>query len=96
MNGFSTRNEAIYRQIIEPLQSDPDVKIDFTASSGEDQVRALYDVDAIADIVLGDYDEGYLVKPGEYGGLTAEMVEDGESNDAGVEAFWGVVREHAL
>lgn len=84
MTTFSTRNEAIYRQIIEAIQGSGEVT----------DAAAEYDIDAIADVVLGDWEDGYLVKP-EFGGLTAEMIEDGESNDAGVEAFWGVVREYA-
>jgi len=60
MNGFTSRTEAIYRQIVEPLSSDPDITIDFERDA-ETQVRDLYDVDAIADAVIGDYDEGYLV-----------------------------------
>lgn len=60
MTTFSTRDEAIYRQVIEPLQSDPDVTIDWERDAS-DQVRAMYDVDAIADAVIGDHSQGYTV-----------------------------------
>lgn len=80
--GFETRNEAITRQIIEPIQGSGEVT----------DAEAEYDVQAIANKVLLGADDGYLVAP-EFGGLTEQMIEAGEPNDAGEEAFWNVVRE---
>lgn len=79
--------EAITRLIVEPIQGD-----------GVEDARAAYDVDAIADKVLTDDGEGnYFSAPG-FGGI--EYFEDGTpddaASDAGVEAFWDVVRDHAL
>lgn len=49
MSTYSTRDEAIEREIIAPIE----------ASGVVADARAEYDVDAIADAVLGDYDDGY-------------------------------------
>lgn len=46
---YSTRNEAITREIIEAIEVD-----DASADN--------YDIDAIADAVLGDYEDGYRIK----------------------------------
>ena len=46
---YTTRSEAIYREIIEAIEVD-----DASADN--------YDIDAIADAVLGDYEDGYRVK----------------------------------
>lgn len=83
--GFASRDEAINRQIVEAIQGSGEVA----------DARAEYDIDAIADIVLGDFGSGFLTLPA-YGGLTPEMIRDGESNDAGVDAFWDVVADHPL
>lgn len=48
---FTTRDEAIQRVIIDPIEA-----------AGEDVVAdawAEYDIEAIADEVLGDYEQGY-------------------------------------
>lgn len=45
---YSTRDEAIEREIVDAIEAG--VVID---------ARAEYDIDAIADEVLGDYDDGY-------------------------------------
>ena len=46
---YSTRSEAIAREIIEAIEVD-----DASADN--------YDIDAIADAVLGDYEDGYRIK----------------------------------
>lgn len=46
---YSTRSEAITREIIEAIEVD-----DASADN--------YDIDAIADAVLGDYEDGYRIK----------------------------------
>lgn len=46
---YSTRDEAVTREIIEAIEVD-----DASADN--------YDIDAIADAVLGDYEDGYRVK----------------------------------
>lgn len=46
---FSTRDEAIERQIIEVLE----------AGGAVTDAHAEFDIDAIADEVLGDYEDGY-------------------------------------
>jgi hypothetical protein len=58
---YTTRNEAIRREIIEAIESD---------GAHSDQ----YDIDAIADRVLGDYEEGYALTVGidEFWGIVAE------------------------
>ena len=46
---YSTRSEAIYREIIEAIEA---------GDATSDQ----YDIDAIADKVLCDYEDGYMLK----------------------------------
>lgn len=46
---YTTRSEAIYREIIEAIEAG-------------DATRDEYDIDAIADRVLGDYEEGFALK----------------------------------
>lgn len=46
---YSTRDEAIYREIIEAIEAG-------------DATRDEYDIDTIADRVLGDYEEGFALK----------------------------------
>ena len=46
---YTTRSEAITREIIEAIEVD-----DASADN--------YDIDAIADAVLGDYEDGYRIK----------------------------------
>lgn len=46
---YSTRSEAITSEIIEAIEVD-----DASADN--------YDIDAIADAVLGDYEDGYRIK----------------------------------
>lgn len=48
MSTYTTRNEAIEREIVEPIENG-DVA----------DARTEFDIDAIADAVLGDYSEGY-------------------------------------
>lgn len=48
---YTTRDEAIRREIIEAIESD---------GAHSDQ----YDIDAIADRVLGGYEDGYALKVG--------------------------------
>lgn len=48
---YSTRDEAIFREIIEPIEH-----------GDVEDARAEFDIDAIAEKVLGDYDEGYAFK----------------------------------
>lgn len=50
-NRYSTRSEAIQREIIEPLE----------ASSMVADAHESFDIDAIADDVLGRYEDGYAV-----------------------------------
>lgn len=47
MSTYSTRTEAIAREIVDPINDGAGDAID-------------YDVDAIADAVLSDYDHGYV------------------------------------
>lgn len=46
---YTTRYEAIEREIIEVIESG-------------DVTRDEYDIDAIADAVIGDYEDGYAIK----------------------------------
>ena len=48
---YTTRDEAIGREIVEAIESD-----------GEHSDQ--YDIDAIADRVLGDHEEGFALKVG--------------------------------
>lgn len=48
---YSTRSEAITREIVEPIEAG-----DVT------DAYAAYDIDAIADKVLCDYEDGYMLK----------------------------------
>ena len=48
---YSTRSEAIYREIVEPIEAG-DVQDAYTA----------YNIDAIADKVLCGYEDGYMLK----------------------------------
>ncbi|HET7355544.1 MAG TPA: hypothetical protein VFJ09_02605, partial [Nocardioidaceae bacterium] len=80
---FASRTEAINRQIVEAIQGSGEVT----------DAAAEYDIEAIADEVLGGYDEGYLVKP-EFGGLTGDPEADADAQ-ALAERFWDVVRENA-
>jgi hypothetical protein len=49
---YTTRAEAIQREIIDPIEASGEVT----------DARTAYDVDAIADAVLGDYSEGYRLR----------------------------------
>lgn len=46
---YTTRNEAIYREIIEAIEAG-------------DATRDQYDIEAIADKVLCGYEDGYMLK----------------------------------
>lgn len=61
MSTYSTRTEAIAREIVDPINEGAGDAID-------------YDVDAIADAVLSDYDHGYapVVSPEEFWAVVAE------------------------
>lgn len=48
---YSTRDEAIFREIIEPIEH-----------GDVDDARAEFDIAEIAEKVLGDFDEGYACK----------------------------------
>ena len=48
---YSTRTEAIEREIVQPIE----------ASGVVADARAEFDIDAIADKVLGDYSQGYAL-----------------------------------
>lgn len=48
---YTTRSEAIYREIIEAIEAG-DVQ----------DAYAAYDIDTIADKVLCDYEDGYMLK----------------------------------
>lgn len=48
MTTYSTRDEAIVREILEPI-----------ANGAVEDAHAEYDIDAIADEVLGGYSDGY-------------------------------------
>lgn len=48
---YTTRSEAIYREIVEPIEAG-DVQ----------DAYAAYNIDAIADKVLCDYEDGYMLK----------------------------------
>lgn len=58
---YTTRTEAIEREIIEVIEAG-DATIDE------------YNVDAIADAVIGDYEDGYALKvdEGEFWGIVAD------------------------
>lgn len=49
MSTYTTRDEAIQREIVEPIEAG-----DATATE--------FDVDSIADAVLSDHNEGYAVR----------------------------------
>lgn len=61
MSTYSTRTEAIAREIVDPINAGAADAID-------------YDVEAIADAVLGDYESGYapVVSPEEFWVVVAE------------------------
>lgn len=46
---FATRDEAIQRVIVDPIEASGEIA----------DARAGFDVEAIADAVLGDYEQGY-------------------------------------
>ena len=48
-NTYITRDDAIYWEIIKPIEANGEVA----------DARAEFDIDAIADEVLGDYSEGF-------------------------------------
>lgn len=48
MTTYSTRDEAVLREIVEPIEAGE-------ATADE------YDIDAIADAVLGDYSQGFAL-----------------------------------
>ena len=48
---YSTLDEAIFREIIEPIEH-----------GDVDDARAEFDIDAISEKVLGDFDEGFACK----------------------------------
>lgn len=48
MTRYSTRTEAIQREIIEPIEAG-------------DASRDEYDIDGIADAILGSYEDGYEI-----------------------------------
>lgn len=58
---YTTRNEAIEREIIEVIESG-------------DVTRDEYDIDAIADAVIGDFEDGYALKVDEatFWGIVAD------------------------
>lgn len=51
MTRYTTRNEAIDYEITRPIE----------ASGVVENAHAEYDIDAIADEVLGDYEDGYAL-----------------------------------
>ena len=61
MNTYSTRTEAIQREIVEPIEAG-------------DANAAEFDIDAIADQVIGDYSDGFtlLVDTDEFWEIVAE------------------------
>lgn len=69
---FSTRAEAI-RYVERCIEE---------SSGGPADARAEYDIDAIADDVIGDYDSGFAI--------------DDDIDSGGVAAFWESVEGHAL
>ena len=58
---YTTRSEAIYREIIEAIESG-----DVTSDQ--------YDIDAIADAVIGSFEDGYALQVDEasFWGIVAE------------------------
>lgn len=46
---YTNRNDAIYREIIEPIE--------YSDANADD-----YDIDTIADVVLGGHEDGYALK----------------------------------
>lgn len=58
MTTYQDRDEAVYREVIAPLETDPDIEMN-ADESVEEQIRRMYDVDAIAAKVIGDYDQGF-------------------------------------
>ena len=60
---YSTRDEAIYREIIEAIEAG-------------DATREEYNIDAIADAVLGDYEDGFACKvtPEEFWEIVEENI----------------------
>lgn len=51
MTRYTTRTEAITREIVEAIE----------ATGVVEDAHAEYDIDAIADAVLGDYEDGYAL-----------------------------------
>lgn len=49
MTSYTTRGEAIQREIVEPIEASGEIT----------DARVEFDVDAIADEVLGDHEQGY-------------------------------------
>lgn len=60
---YTTRDEAIEREIVEVIESG-------------DVTRDDYDIDSIADAVIGDYEDGYALKVDEatFWGIVADNV----------------------
>ena len=60
---YTTRSEAIYREIIEAIEAG-------------DATREEYDIEAIADAVLGDYEDGFACKvtPEEFWEIVEENI----------------------
>lgn len=65
---YTTRDDAIYWEIIRPIKASGEVT----------DARAEFDIDAIADEVLGDYNEGfaYMVDESRFWEITmAHLIE---------------------
>lgn len=60
---YTTRSEAIYREIIEAIEAG-------------DATREEYNIEAIADAVLGDYEDGFACKvtPEEFWEIVEENI----------------------
>lgn len=52
MTTYITRDDAIQREIVDPIEASGEVR----------DARAEYDIDAIADAVLGDHAQGYATR----------------------------------
>ena len=66
---YTTRDEAIEREIIDPIEASGEVT----------DARAEFDIDAIADEVLGDYSEGYACRVDDdrfWAAVEAHAIED--------------------
>lgn len=83
---YHSRNEAIEREILEPLAEDLDALL---GDAPDGMVRLYYDVDAIADEILST-----AAAPAAEGGQLRYHLSAAVA--VAPDLFWGIVERHAL